>query len=77
MFNGLGVNGLKNKQPPGRPSRIDARILIRIKNDIKRHPGTFGYRQSNWDGVLLSKHLVTVYGIKLGMRQIQRVLRML
>lgn len=76
-FNAFGFDGLNNKQPPGRPSKIDSHLLAQLKNDINRHPEYFGYESSVWDGVLLSDHLENIHGIKMGSRQIQRVLKML
>ena len=73
-FNELGIVGLKDSERKGRHSRIDDEVLPRLQRDITRSPRHFGYMNYRWTGALLSSHLIKVYGIKLGIRQSQRLL---
>lgn len=58
-----------------RASLADAQ-LERLREDLKRSPQAFGYR-GEWCGRLLAGHLKLRYGVALGLRQCQRLLRRL
>jgi transposase len=72
-FNEKGFEGLREEKRSGRPSVIDGIILNNIDSDLRQNPNSFGYAQNLWDGKMLSHHLKEKYGIKLGVRQCQRL----
>jgi len=48
-------------------------IMEQLGKDLRQPPRVFGYPQNFWDGILLSHHLASVYDVKLGARQCQRL----
>jgi transposase len=72
-FNEKGFEGLREEKRSGRPSAIDGKILSNIDSDLRKNPTSFGYTKNVWDGKMLSHHLKEKYGIKLGVRQSQRL----
>lgn len=76
-FNEKGFEGLREEKRSGRPSAIDGKILSNIDSDLRKNPTSFGYTKNVWDGKMLSYHLKEKYGIKLGVRQCQRLFNQL
>ena len=74
-FERSGFAGLEETPRPGRPKRLDEDARAAAAGDLRRSPREFGYRQNLWDGKLLSHHLIENYGVKLGVRQCQRLFR--
>lgn len=69
----FGLESLKDSPKEGRPSQIMDTELKKIKKDLQKQPCFFGYKDSLWDGKLLSYHLKSKYNIDLGVRQCQRL----
>ena len=76
-FEQSGFAGLQETPRPGRPGAVDDVLRERIGQDLRQSPFTFGYSQNLWDGKLLSHHLAKNYGVKLGIRQCQRLFHQL
>jgi transposase len=72
-FDKSGFAGLQKGERPGRPTIFDEATLQRVGNDLRQQPKVFGCIQNLWDGKLLSYHLSQQYGIKIGVRQCQRL----
>lgn len=72
-FERSGFAGLQEGERPGRPAALDARTCERIGQDLRGSPREFGHGQTLWDGKLLSHHLQARYGVRLGVRQCQRL----
>jgi len=72
-FNEKGFAGLQEEPRYGRPPSIDEAIIKNLNSDLRNNPRNFGYSQNLWDGKLLSYHLEKAYGVKLGVRQCQRL----
>jgi len=68
-----GLNGLWEGDRTGRPGRLSAAELQKLRKEIQRSPRESGYDQNLWDGVLLSHHLTKEYSISLSVRQCQRL----
>jgi transposase len=66
-----GVEALKDKQRPGRPSRLTPKIAQQVEKHLEQSPQTFGLNRSRWDGPTLVEHLKRQFGIKLKVRQAQ------
>lgn len=69
--NAHGVEALKNKQRPGRPSRLTPKIAQQVEKHLEQSPQAFGLNRSRWDGPTLVEHLKREFGIKLKVRQAQ------
>ena len=69
--NAHGVEALRNKQRPGRPSRLTPKIAQQVEKHLERSPQAFGLNRSRWDGPTLVEHLKRQFGIKLKVRQAQ------
>jgi len=69
----FGVEGLRDEEKTGRPTRVrdDQKSLLKI--EITQAPEEFGYRSRSWNGRLLQLHLKNRYHIDLGLRQCQRL----
>jgi transposase len=72
-----GLQGLVESEHPGRPSRLTSKQLEQINLVLRSKPEDFGLRGGIWDGKLLSAFIRKEFGIKLGIRQCQRLFRQL
>ena len=73
LFQEDGLRGLRETPRPGRPTRLTEMQLQTLVEDMVRSPEEFGYDQVIWDGALLAYHLEKTFGVKLGVRQCQRL----
>jgi transposase len=74
-FEADGLEGLREGEHPGRPSTLTERQWEKLKRDLSRRPKSMGVVLFRWDGKLLAAHLQEKYGVTLGLRQCQRILR--
>lgn len=74
-FEEYGLDGLREGERPGRPATLDTKQWAALGRDMRRTPAEFGHAAQLWDGKLLSEHLRRHYGVKLGVRQCQRIFR--
>jgi transposase len=72
-FEAHGLEGLREGERPGRPPVLDAKQWAALGRDLRRSPGAFGHPAQLWDGKLLTEHLRQRYGVRLGVRQCQRI----
>jgi len=72
-----GLFGLEDGNRSGRPTRLTAAQLEKLRNDMRRSPREQGYSQNLWDGLLLSHHILQQYSVSLGVRQCQRLFHQL
>lgn len=72
-----GLIGLADADKLGRPARIDQEMFAQLAIEIRAAPYDFGYQAKRWNGLILSLHLGDHYGIRLGVRQCQRLLKQL
>ncbi len=61
--------------PIGRPKTANDKYLERLKELVIQSPREFGYGFERWTGQWLSKHLAKEFGIKLGDRRINQLLK--
>jgi len=76
-FEDRGLEGLREGERPGRPRQLDDGQWRQVAADLRRSPRVFGLAATLWDGPLLAEHLRRRFGIKLGVRQCQRLFRQL
>lgn len=69
--NAHGVEALRDKQRPGRPSRLTPKIAQQVEKHLEQSPQVFGLNRARWDGPTLVEHLKRQFGIKLKVRQAQ------
>jgi transposase len=74
-FNIKGFAGLYEGERTGRPRSLNPKEWEQLGKDLRKHPTDFNYGQNLWDGKLLSYHLEHEYGLKLGVRQCQRIFK--
>jgi len=72
-----GFAGLQEQYRQGRPPALDENTLTMVGKDLRQEPRSLGYSQNLWDGKLLSHHLEVAYGVKIGIRQCQRLFKQL
>jgi len=70
-----GLPALHESERPGRPRSLDREQWRGLQADLQRSPREFGLRAALWDGLSLSEHLRRRYGVRLGVRQCQRIFR--
>ena len=68
-----GLTGLWEGNRTGRPGRLSAADLQKLRKELRRSPRDWGYDQNLWDGVLLSHHLEKEYSTSVSVRQCQRL----
>jgi transposase len=66
-----GFEALKDKPRPGAPSKLSKEQLAEIDRMIQGSPGDYDVKV--WDGPSLSAVIKRQFGIKLGVRQCQRL----
>lgn len=67
-----GLEVLRPKPKPGRPSRLDAQLQKALQQDLEKSPQAFGLNRVQWDGPTLVIHLKRRFGIALKVRQAQK-----
>jgi len=72
-FEKSGFAGLQESPRSGRPSSIDDETFEMLGEHLRLDPRNLDYNQNLWDGKLLVYHLEQTFGIKLGVRQCQRL----
>lgn len=70
-----GIEALRNAPHSGRPARLSASELAALSGDLSHLPSDLGLACERWTGDLLASHLARQYGVQLGARQCQRLLR--
>jgi len=76
-FEAEGLSGLADADRPGRPSRLDEQQLQLIEVALRSYPSQYGLAGNLWDGKSLSHFISQQFGVKLGVRQCQRLFRRL
>jgi len=77
-FEEKGIDGLKDKQKPGRPSLLTKRQLSGIKELLlSSSPSEFGYNTSTWNGPILMDYVQKEYGVQYKKAQIYNILKKL
>lgn len=74
-FEARGLAGLREGERPGRPSRLNPPQLKLVRAALRLPPQHFGLEGHLWDGKLLSAHVEQEFGVRLGVRQCQRLFR--
>jgi transposase len=73
----MGLDALKTKDIPGRPGKLSNEELDALREAILKDPSFFGYEKANWDGKLLSEHILKELKISLSVRTCQRLFHVL
>lgn len=60
--------GLREQVRLGRPSLLDEAVVANVGRDLRKPPGSLGYKQELRNGKRLSHHLQVRYGVALGVR---------
>ena len=70
-----GLRALRESERPGRPRSLDPAKWHELQADLRMSPRDFGLTAVAWDGSTLSEHLRRRFGVRLGVRQCQRIFR--
>jgi len=70
-----GLEGLRLKPHPGRPSRYTGKSRERIVQLALKSPTLFGYLRHDWNLRLLASHLTNEVGIRIGKTRLSEILR--
>lgn len=76
-FENQGLAGLCEGERSGRPSRLNASQRARVEAALRASPTQFGLPTQMWDGPTLSEFLGRELGVRLKVRQCQRLFRQL
>ena len=76
-FEQSGLAGLREGERSGRPRRLNEKQLREINAALRRMPRELGLGGNLWDGKTLAAWIAQRYGMKLGVRQCQRLFRQL
>jgi len=69
-----GLDGLRDKPHPGRPSRYTKPQRRRIAELALKSPSLFGYLKNDWSVRLLARHLSREVGVKISKSHVWRIL---
>jgi transposase len=72
-----GLAGLTELERPGRPPRLSEEQVDEIEDALRMSPSACGLAGNLWDGKTLSAFIMQRWGIRLGVRQCQRLFRQL
>lgn len=72
-----GLAGLSEGERSGRPSRLHPKQLAQVEAALRQSPMKFGLPTQMWDGPTLSEFLARQLGVRLKVRQCQRLFRQL
>ena len=67
------IEVLRDQEKPGRTPRLNAEQLSLLKKHIQQHPSELDLDVNLWDGKALSHHIYKTFGIKIDVRQCQRI----
>ncbi len=70
-----GLAGLQAHHCGGRPTLLSEAARTFLPQMLNQSPASQGVRASCWTGPLLAQHLETRFGVRLSVRQCQRMLR--
>lgn len=70
-----GVQALRDSGRPGRPRSLDPAQWGELQADLQKSPRECGLTAVHWDGSSLAEHLRRRFGVRLGVRQCQRIFR--
>ena len=76
-FEQKGLAGLREGERPGRPKRLNDERLQQIDAILRKTPREAGLSGNLWDGKTLATWIARQYGVRLGVRQCQRMFRQL
>jgi transposase len=71
-MNAEGIESLKPKAIPGRPSQLSRAVAKVLQKQLDQSPQLFGLNRARWDGPTLVRHLQRQFGITLKVRQAQQ-----
>jgi len=74
-FSEEGLSGLQERRRPGRPPVLSEAQKDLLRSDLERGPTDVGLDQPRWSGKLLKTYLAEFYGVRMGVRQCQRLIR--
>lgn len=74
-FEERGLAGLVEGERSGRPKRLGESQLQEVNGVLRRTPREVGLSGTLWDGKTLSAWIERRYGVRLGVRQCQRMFR--
>ena len=77
QFNEEGLQGLIDIDRLGRPSRLSDRQMNQIGKTLRKSPNEVGMSGGIWDGKTLSAYIKKNYEMDIGVRQSQRLFRLL
>ena len=72
-----GLAGLQEGPRPGRPRRLGDEQIKQLSAVLRQPPEQAGLAANLWDGKTLAEYLQRRYGVRLGVRQCQRLFRAL
>jgi transposase len=76
-FEAQGLAGLSEGERGGRPSRLSEAQLAKVETALRNSPTQYGLSTQMWDGPTLSAFLRRELGVRLKVRQCQRLFRQL
>lgn len=76
-FEEMGLAGLLEGDRSGRPRRLNEKQIQEVNAVLRQMPSEAGLGGTLWDGKTLARWVERQYGIRLGVRQCQRLFRQL
>lgn len=70
-----GCSSLQVGHGAGRRARLTGQQLLQLRCDLAQPPSAQGFCHAQWCGRLLAKHIEQRHGLRVSLRQCQRLLR--
>jgi transposase len=70
-----GLDGLRPRKAPGRPSKIPAHLPAEVRRWVIEGPAKQGLDRANWTHAELADHLLKAHGVRTSRSAVQRLCR--
>jgi transposase len=70
-----GLDGLRPRKAPGRPSKIPAHLPAEVRRRVIQGPAKQGLDRANWTHAELADHLLKAHGVRTSRPAVQRLCR--
>ena len=72
-----GLDAIVDHPRPGRPSRLDEKVLAALDEALSKSPQDYGLSGTHWDGLVVVEYLRRFHSVRIHVRHAHRTMRKL